>query len=434
MPISFSSYQQYVTQLHALAGSRVVPKSDVTSALYEAALNGEAGRELARLVPLASRRWGGAFFTGSELAAKLASRLQPRKNTVVADPTVGAGDLLLAAARSMPRGRSIGDTLEIWGERFAGMDRVPQFIEATRLRLWMLAHYLHRSQIDRLPDKCWLPAVQQGDIFESSATISDATDLLLNPPFAKVRAPKWYEHGQGKVNAAAIITEFVVKHLRSAGRVYAILPEVLRTGSLYENWRQSISRSCDVRHVQSCGVFHSADVDVFLVTLEKRPKTLTRGAPWATPRKAGKLLGDRFDVKVGAVVDYRDPRKGRSSPFIHPKNVTVWTELHRIAEKRKFEGHLFSPPFVVLRRTSSPKDRWRAAATLVHGKRKVAVENHLIVCRPKDGDVGICRDLITAMKDSRTNRFLNKEMRCRHLTVEVVKRIPFSEKPAFPFQ
>ena len=88
---------------------------------------------------------------------------------------------------------------------------------------------------------------------------------------------------------------------------------------------------------------------------------------------------------------------------------------------------MFEPPFVVVRRTSSPSDRNRAVATVIVGEKSVAVENHLLVLLPKDGEVKNCHKLVQVLALAGTNDFLNAGIRCRHLTTGVVAQIPWVE-------
>lgn len=430
MASPFLHYHEYVGRLRELAQPREWPVRSLWVAACEKALNGEAGRELERLVPIASRRRAGTFFTGTRLADQLAARVQIDKRTAITDPTVGAGDLILAIARRGPLGRTVDATLERWTEMFSGLDRVQAFTDATRLRLWLLAHFRHDVKLDSQPPKHCLTGFQNGNLLERPESLASATDVLLNPPFSRIAAPHWFEHADGKVNAAAVITEFTMKHVQAGTRVFAILPEVLRTGSRYEKWRQAMTRMGDVRDVKSCGLFDSADVDVFLVTLEKRSQSIIARpdawSPSATPAQT--TIGREFKVSVGAVVDYRDPHEGGWHAYIHPRNVKVWAEVKRISECRRFEGTVVKPPFVVLRRTSRPGDRWRASASIVTGKRSVAVENHLIVCEPTDKALESCRALVRQLKTAKVNDFLDRRIRCRHLTVGAVKEIPFERQ------
>ena len=138
-------------------------------------------------------------------------------------------------------------------------------------------------------------------------------------------------------------------------------------------------------------------------------------------------LGDRFEVRVGTVVPHRD-EIGDSYPYIHARSVPAWATVREFDESRLHSGRLFKPPFVVIRRTSRPEHRYRAAATIIAGEVPVAVENHLIVCIPLDQRVGSCRQLIKQLKLPNTNEYLNERIRCRHLTVRAIKQIPIDSK------
>ena len=101
--------------------------------------------------------------------------------------------------------------------------------------------------------------------------------------------------------------------------------------------------------------------------------------------------------------------------------------IREFDEYRSFTGRVLKPPFVVIRRTSSPSDKYRASGTIVLGKKPVAVENHMIVIKPKSSTLKDCKKLLKTLKLSETNNFLNDRMRCRHLTVGVIKKIPLHQ-------
>ena len=115
------------------------------------------------------------------------------------------------------------------------------------------------------------------------------------------------------------------------------------------------------------------------------------------------------------------------APFIHPKMLEKWSEMTVESNYRKTYTRLFKPPFVVVNRTSSPGDIHRAPATLIKGKKSVAVENHLIVLTPRKGGMRSCRKLVKLLRSSTTDNYLNERIRCRHLTVGSVKDIPWSD-------
>src|SRR4051812_47203593 len=107
---AFGSYVQSLKQLYmgaVVSGAT----SRLASELY-AALDGGAGKELRRLVPLDDLRATGTFFTGSGLATKVAERILPTvgKGAKILDPGCGAGDLLLACAKRLPTGRGFRET------------------------------------------------------------------------------------------------------------------------------------------------------------------------------------------------------------------------------------------------------------------------------------------------------------------------------------
>jgi hypothetical protein len=182
--------------------------------------------------------------------------------------------------------------------------------------------------------------------------------------------------------------------------------------------------------VFSTGRFDSkTDVDVFLLS----GQTTTAGSVpnWLGVQHSAQTIEDYFDISIGPVVPYRDGKTGRTSPYIHPKRLPLWEEVkdQDINETWKYAGTLNKPPFIAIRRTSSPSDTYRAGGTLIKGTQEIAVENHLIVARPKSGKVGDCRKLLEVLKNKKTNDFLNQRIRCRHLTVSAVKEIPWTGDP-----
>ena len=168
------------------------------------------------------------------------------------------------------------------------------------------------------------------------------------------------------------------------------------------------------------------DVDVFTVKLlRSEPKKSAKVKWWKTVKgvRDGKV-GDYFKVHVGAVVPHRDPELGPNVAYVHAKTLPAWGRLKRITERRRFDGTLFLPPFVAVRRTSRPGDK-RAVATIISGIRNVAVENHLVVLLPNKKTISECKELLRVLKYPETNRWLDKRIRCRHLTVESLKEMPF---------
>ena len=69
-------------------------------------------------------------------------------------------------------------------------------------------------------------------------------------------------------------------------------------------------------------------------------------------------------------------------------------------------------------------DKNRAIGTIINTPSPVYVDNHLVVLIPKTGTMADCKALIKNLKDSRTDEWLNNQIRCRHLTVKSISEIP----------
>jgi hypothetical protein len=403
--------------------------------LAERAVNGEASLRLAELVSAYGLKRTGAFFSNSGLSEQAAARvtIDAKAPTIlIADPACGAGNLLLAAARKLPIEQSLVATLQLWGQYLAGFDLHPEFIRATHLRLAILA-VLRGAEFDlptKLPLERLFPNIRRGDGLRELATLKDVGHILLNPPFGPVATPRKCAWAKGKVTKAAVFFERCLEVLPSNIHVSGILPDVLRAGSRYQRWREAIENRATVLGITPVGNFETADVDVFLLDLRthsQKPAEGMRGRWWADA-KVKDTVGERFDVHVGAVVPHRlKKNEGPIYPFLHAKGLPFWGVFKPGDEEVSFAGKSVRPPFVAVRRTSSPSDRNRALGTIICGSQLVAVENHLLVCVPKSGGLAACKLLLKVLQEPATNAFLNQRIRCRHLTVGVVKEIPWQK-------
>jgi len=426
----------YVQELERLLEGRDARSQNEWRSRCILCLNGEPARELRRVTSLADLQSRGAFFTGSTLAKKaiLALGVPPRGGHRFLDPTCGAGDLLLAVARKLPRAGSVQGTLALWGERLAGCETSREFVRATRARLALLAMLRCKSrvQMEATELRRLFPMIRQGDAFAATDLYAHADRLIMNPPFCARDAPERCEWAEGKVNAAALLTETAVRNAKRDARILAILPDVLRSGTRYARWRGMVGALADVERVQPHGLFDErADVDVFLLGLTIGERH-GGGSPedWTFGRlKEGATVSTRFEVRVGPVVPHRHKDAGTSYRYIRAPKLPPWGTKHRISEQRRFSGTVFAPPFVAVRRTSSPSDSKRAVATVVLGLGEVAVENHLLVCVPRDGTVGACHELLRRLRLARTDAWLNRRIRCRHLTVSALADMPWWDAP-----
>ncbi len=379
------------------------------------------------------------FFSGHRLATQVAKLIQDKltAGAVVGDPACGAGDLLLACMYYAPLHGDIRATLASWGEKIIGLDIHQEMAESTQARLALLAAMRTCEKEESLTKN--LPRIPKiftqiraGNYFTYPELFANADCVVMNPPFTEIDAPKGCDWSSGKVQQAAVFTKSIIDFAKPGQEIVAVLPDVLRSGTRYNRWRQIISNSCEIKHLDVFGRFDAkTDVDVFILHLQKRKSAVVGIAPqWkAQPNIAAInpinkfVVSDLFNVSVGAFVPHRHKNKGPWVPYADVNSVPAHTEVKEL-KSRRFNGTLHKGPFVVIRRTSSPSDTFRATASLVNTTKAVAVENHLIVLSPRDGTLKSCRQLMSILCRSYINDWLNSTIRCRHLTVKAVKELP----------
>lgn len=391
-----------------------------------AALDGEASTLLRRMVSLQSRRDVGCFFTSADLADRLVEGTDTAAWKRIADPACGAGDLLLSIARRLPLQRSVRSTLQDWGQLLVGRDLNDDLVRTTRVRLALLASVRHgqRATLGEQELACLLPGIRKGD--GQALDLDPPTLVLLNPPFGSTLSSStgW---GRGRLGRAAVFTAAVVKRLPRQSRLLAILPDVLRSGSNYRNWRAHMSSLLHIETMAMQGQFDAwTDIDVFILraTVEAEQSSL---AAWQfDDAPSGVCLGDLVEVRVGTVVPHRDRHGGSWSPYIEAHDLPLGGRFNAdLARRRRHSGRRFQPPFVAVRRTSRPgQSQPRALGVLIEGTEPVLVENHLMVCRPIDKRAPSCDDLLAVLGNPATSAWFDARIRCRHLTVRILRDVP----------
>lgn len=385
---------------------------------------------LRELLSIEEMREAGSFFTGQELASRVLSLLQAPLtfSSVVLDPTCGAGNLLIEASRKLGVETTLSATLKAWGQVLWGFDIHVHFIEATKLRLVIEALNQGVEQDCDLKEAFdLLPNIRVQDALTiGKDELKEVTHVVMNPPFTIWPSPKENYWKDGKVNAAGVVLDYYLRVLPKDCRISAILPDVLRSGSRYQDFRHFVSSSINGK-VEVWGRFNKkTDVDVFLLygglSINSEEEI-----QWYKAQDNAVVISELFDVRTGPLVAYRDPIEGPEYPYFYPKNCPMWGVVNNTVETRRFAGKALMPPFVVIKRTSSPSDKNRASATLINLREPVAVENHMIVVKPKDGKVNTCKKLMRVLQSDGTNKFLNERIRLRHLTVSVIKEIPYGE-------
>jgi hypothetical protein len=393
-------------------------------------LNGVPYSAFRRDVILKARREMGAFFSSSKIAGALADKVEASAGlgAVVLDPTCGIGDLLLAFASRLPMMATLSETVAAWGAQLAGIDKEDHLVRLAKVRLCMLARARGGFVEDADPLQMF-PLIRTGDMFGGGvADLLDAADaVLFNPPFGKTTWETPVDWASGQINAAAMFLDRLTCRLRKDVPIAAVLPEVLRCGSRYQHFRDLLARRGYRGGFEIYGRFDTwTDVDVF-TTLLTRGEDATELWSEANEAIAGRV-SDAFEIRVGAVVPHRDPKSGPDRAYICAKTTPAWDNNFVPFARRQFEGTAFSPPFVAIRRTSSPSDRYRAVATVIAGDEPIAVENHLLVAKPLDGRLATCEALATHLRSNDINARLNGIMRCRHLTTGVIKALPWAEQ------
>ena len=427
------NFAEYVDSIRELVQSRRSISPSEWRERLAVCLDGEPHRVLRERVPQPELRQQGAYFTGPKLARRVAttatggSEIAP----VYHDPACGAGDLLLAIARRLRCQRNFAATLNAWGAQLSGCDLSADFVRLAKARLTLLAAHRCRVRppLDPVASDDVFPNIVVADSLASSQGWASGDVIVMNPPFGYTSAPRDCTWAAGRVNTAALFVDRAIHDVSDGGRIVALLPDVLRSGSRYVAWREATrALGCVIRETP-LGLFDPwADVDVYLFHFEKNTCQPTSGEARST-RKPTFGVGKRFRVHVGPVVPHRHAEEGPAVPYIHARSLPPWGECADLQETRRFSGRVFNPPFVTVRRTSRPDGGRRAVATLVLGTDPVAVENHLIVLLPKDGNVQTCRQLVHRLRSAKTDTWLDSRLRCRHLTTAALAEMPWWYKP-----
>ncbi|MEF2549557.1 hypothetical protein VQ045_20765 [Aurantimonas sp. E1-2-R+4] len=416
-------FGEFIASAVKTASGEIGDRSPVT--ISHPLLNGVPYATFRREIDIDTRRELGAFFSSDDMSRRLAIRLTEMLDAdcLVLDPTCGIGDLLLARAAVLPLGANLEATLALWGERLAGFDIREDLVDLCKVRLCMLARARggFTDQTDPLEA---FPQIVAQDMTapESRNLLRRADAILFNPPFGKTTWPERLDWASGEINAAAIFLDYLIASVRPDVPIAAVLPEVLRCGSRYNRFRTRLSKLGYSGSFEVHGRFDSwTDVDVFstLLSRSETPSPLWK----VTKPHVGTTVADLYEVRVGSVVPHRDPVSGPPRAYICAKTTPAWHAAFMPSVRLAYSGKVFTPPFVAIRRTSSPSDKFRAVATVIVGDDAVAVENHLLVAMPRENGVAACEALVAVLRSPETNTQLNELMRCRHLTTGAIKRL-----------
>jgi hypothetical protein len=432
-PPTSAKFDQFVDLLHVALEQ--LQEDDQPHSDIGQLLDGAASKAAKSLLPLHYRQQHGIFFSGHEIATQAAAHLRRDLSSggTVFDPACGAGDLLLAAAWHMPLLCTQVETIQAWTEAIGGCDIHREFVLAARIRLLLLVRMRHSARGDEpiaITLKPWMFAgIRCADYFSADKIDQKYTCVIANPPFGDTAAPNNCAWSSGKTQMAAVFLDTILTRADVGQHIVAVLPDVLRSGTRYGRWRQRVANASTSIAVLPYGRFdEQTDVDVFLLHMRvgKEDDAIQRWpALEATLEAADSCtrLKDNYDIRIGPVVPHRHAKRGGWVPYLCVKTAEPFSEIVAV-KKRRFKGRLFSPPFLVIRRTSNPADEHRIIPTLVTGKEAIAVENHLIVIFPKSGGIQACRRLYSCLITESTRLWIDNAIRCRHLTKQVLLELP----------
>lgn len=431
---SLASFSAYVSSVESIAIEALRAAEPSWSGLSLAdILDGQAGGKLRETVPISVRRELGAFFSGSDLrsTALASDPIDPWITPPILDPAMGAGDLLIEAARYLPVTPSLAETLGLWGRMLFGSDIEPNFVRLAKARLVLKAIARGSTRIghEKLQLDAIFPGIRVGNGLDLLEDGCIGGHIVMNPPFTYQPAPENLRWSRGRTNTAAIFLAKAIEQAEPGTKITAILPDVIRTGSRYERLRSLVAERLRIASIETYGQFDQwTDVDVFV--LKGKIKDNANGVSdtrwWG--KTVGSTLGAQVLVSVGTVVPHRDPEEGPLRRYLDTKGIPLGGEFRvSDAEERRFQKRSHVPPFVLIRRTSKPGDRSRGVGTLIYGTDSALVENHLIVLKPRDSSIDTCRRVIDSLNSPRTKNWLDERIRCRHLTVGAIREMPWFE-------
>src|SRR5690606_22175995 len=152
-----------------------------------------------------------------ELATKI-TRLFDKAvtaNSVILDPTCGAGNLLIECSRMLGVEETLSQTLMLWGNILRGFDIHESFIEATKLRLIIEA--LNRGVINDCTIEEAISYFLNIKVVDAltidKIDVEDVTHVIMNPPFSIWESPNKNYWKIGKINAAGIVFDHYLRIL-----------------------------------------------------------------------------------------------------------------------------------------------------------------------------------------------------------------------------
>lgn len=391
-------------------------------------MNGHATNFVYNTLSLSDRRKHGVFFSGALWAKTILAGHDLTGWQRFVDPSVGVGDLLLEVCRSLPLQKTANETIKDWADRLVAIDLRKSFLDIAWMRIQGLAYHRHaaeKGQSNKISFKELPKTFQVGDALETNLQLTPDDCVVMNPPYQRIQAPENSFAGKGKRSAAALHLERIIRIAPPGVGIFALIPDVLRSGSSYAKFRTELTNLVNITSFKPFGAFGTqADIDVAILVATSKPpeEALIELQPEISNEQC---IEDFFSVSVGPVVPHRTPTDGKLYGYLTAKNAVVGEEIKAASEFATYNCRIERGPFVIVRRTSSPSDKKRARSTLFSSREEALVENHLLILKPKDKKISTCRMLLSVLDNDRTDAWLNHRIRCRHLTVGAIKSLPW---------
>jgi hypothetical protein len=422
-----NSLHPYENLIDTLLGA---PRSkgckDEISRKIEHHLNGGANEFIQHSLNKDFIKDSGIFFSDKKRAAYLAKKLLGSEKTFtkpILDPTCGGGDLLISCARFFPLANNLHETLLHWSTLVYGYDIHEGLVSIAKKRLILLAAQRMNEVYEPSNYNQYFKNLRTRDFISSSIILPKGFYIISNPPFHPQDAPLEYPFSTGKTNSAAIILYKCLQILPINGRIAAILPDVIRSGSRYKKLMDYIQSKLKYTKINLEGRF-SKDADIDIITLSgtlrsKQKELLQETVPDLLTIK------DFFKVSVGPIVPHRHTNEGEIYSYITARDIKTNSSVCTTPNKIAFNSTVYKAPFIVLKRTSSPKDKNRMCAAIVKGKVLYAAENHVLIIQPNDNSLKSCSNLLSFLKSNQCRKWINERIRCRHFTVSAIREIPY---------
>ena len=145
----------------------------------------------------------------------------------------------------------MAETLEAWGRQLFGLDLYPEFIRAARARLVLAAALRGRwdATLGLTDIESWFPGIRVGNGLAIPEDLGGVTHVVLIRHLTLSRHRKGLSGPVGKFRQQPYLSITCWPRGGNETNIAAILPDVLRSGTRYANWRVHVSRQAILRSV-----------------------------------------------------------------------------------------------------------------------------------------------------------------------------------------